>query len=272
MNKRIVWIALSAIMFISAGVLIYYFFWANGYINPPDTSPTTEFSEFTYPTLQSDEQITPSQVEYEIQKINEGRGGSEFKEVVNFEELQKTNSDIIGWMYMTSPYINQPILRNAKNDSFYLSHNAAKKYDRAGALYVEHQYNGTDFEDNCTIIYGHRMSNGAMFGNLQASMKKLKIASEPQYIVIYTPKKVKVYQICATLPHDKTHIMYYNNFSKESGYKKFIDQVYSAKGSEVQLNKDIKPKYGDKLLILSTCLRGNRSKRFLVIAKLTNEY
>ena len=271
MNKRIIWIAMSAVMFISAGVLIYYFFWANGFINPPDTSPTTEFSEFTYPSLES-EPITPEQVELEIEKINGGRSGAEFKSPVDFEQLQQSNKDIIGWIHMSSPFINQPVLRHTKNDSFYLSHNAAKKYDRAGALYVEHAYNGADFEDMCTIIYGHRMSNGAMFGNLQATMKKLNIASDPQYIVIYTPKKVKIYQICATIPHDKLHILHYNNFDKESVYKKFIDMVYSKSGSEVQLAKDIKPKYGDKLLILSTCLRADRTKRFLVIAKLTNEY
>ncbi len=265
-NKRITWIILSAVMFISAGVLIFYFLWANGFIAPPDVSPTTEYAEFTYPSLDSTEHLTPDGVIKRLDPEHKGTVDQD-KNPVNFEELQAMNPDIIGWIHMSSPFISQPILRSPTNDSYYLSHNASKKYDKAGSLFIEHKYNGTDFEDMCTIIYGHRMSNGAMFGNLQATMNKLDLSANTQYIVIYLPDNVKIYQICATIVRDKRHILYYNNFDSESSYSSFIDEVYSSRGKNVELVDDAKPEYGDKLLILSTCLRGDRTQRFLVIAK-----
>ena len=111
------------------------------------------------------------------------------------------------------------------------------------------------------------MSDGAMFGNLQASFDDIDIVNNPQYVVIYLPNETKIYHIIATIPYEIKHILYYNNFSNESAYNKFIDKVYATSGSEVQLVTDDRPEYGDKLLILSTCLRTDRTRRFLVIAK-----
>ncbi|SCW59381.1 Sortase family protein [Ruminococcaceae bacterium YRB3002] len=267
MNKRMMWGTMSAVMFISAAVLIFYFFWANGFITPPEIAPTTEYTEFTYPSLPSAEQLTPEAVEYHINKLNEDRKGQLYVNPVNFEELQASNPDIIGWLYMTKPLISQPILRSSTDDAFYLSHNAEKKYDRAGSLFVEHAYNGSTFDDNVTVIYGHRMSSGAMFGSLQSTLSGIDLSSDEQFIVIYTPDGYKIYQICATIPHDKKHLMYYNNFDSESGFNRFIKQVYNSRGSAVDLNNEARPVYGDKIIILSTCLRGDRTQRFLVIAK-----
>ena len=267
MNKRVVYGIMSAVMFISAGILMFYFFWANGYFAPPKTSPTTEYSEFTYPSL-------PSVIEVSTKETvdNSGSGNKEgdqyeYVSPVNFDELKAANPDIVGWLYMTTPYISQPILRSGSDDSYYLSHGANGDYDRNGSLFMEGRYNSADFSDPCTIIYGHRMSDGAMFGNLQASFDDIDIVNNSQYVVIYLPNETKIYHIIATIPYEIKHILYYNNFSNESVYNKFIDKVYASSGSEVQLVTDDRPEYGDKLLILSTCLRTDRTRRFLVIAK-----
>jgi hypothetical protein len=61
--------------------------------------------------------------------------------------------------------------------------------------------------------------------------------------------------------------LFYNDFSTESGYDEFFDEVFSLSGDGVNLVTDEKPKFGDKILILSTCLRTDRTKRYLVIAK-----
>lgn len=264
MNRKIVWGILSAIMFISAGVLLFYFFWANGYIDPPKNTPTETYAEFTYPSL-------PDEIIATIPTSGNGasdKTGDQYEYVspVDFAELQATNSDIIGWIYMTSPYVSQPILCS-DDDSYYLSHGATGEYDKNGSFFIESKYNDRDFSDPCTIIYGHRMSDGSMFGNLQATFADLDIKNNSQYVVIYLPNETKIYHIIATIPYDNSHILYYNNFETENGYDKFISRVYNTTGSEVQLVDEARPKFGEKILVLSTCLRTDRTKRFLVIAK-----
>ena len=264
-KKRLIYIIMSAVMFISGGVLLFYFFWANGYINPPKEAPQQSYEEFTYPSLPSE--IEPSQIITETIDPNKELKEGQIKNPVNFEELKKTNPDIIGWFYMTSPYISQPVLMRKSDDSFYLSHDATGNYAKNGSLFTEYRYNKDPFNDPVTIIYGHRQSDGAMFGNLEMTINEIDINKEPQYIVIYLPNSTKIYHIIATVCHDNLHILAYNNFSNKSEYDKFFNKVYKQSGKGVQLVEGEKPQYGDKVLILSACLRTDRTKRYLVIAK-----
>lgn len=262
MNRRAVWIVLSVIMFLSGGVLLFYFFWANGYIDPPKTAPTASYSEFTYPSLPSEITVTTTNSTDVIQPTE----STAYVSPVDFEQLKTTNPDIVAWLYMTTPYISQPILMS-EDDKFYLTHGPTAEYDRNGSLFIESEWNNPQFDDTINIIYGHRMSDGQMFGNLQASYEDVDLVTDPQYVVIYLKDSSKTYHIIATIPWDSNHILFYNDFSTESGYDEFFDEVFSLSGDGVNLIADEKPKFGDKILILSTCLRTDRTKRYLVIAK-----
>ncbi|MBP5774427.1 MAG: class B sortase [Clostridiales bacterium] len=270
-TRRLLYSVMSAVMFLSGILLMFYFLWTNGYINvPKGMIPTEEITDITYPSLPSE--IIPST------EATQGNGGNtetaetfgseqEKKNPVDFEELHKTNADIIGWIHMTDPEISQPILMHQKDDDFYLSHNFVGKYSRDGSFYIEKSYNSPGFDDPVTIIYGHRRRSGHMFGDLQNTISKKDINNEPQYVVIYLPNSTKTYHIIATIRHDSTHILHYNDFSKESVFDEFFAKAYKQTGTGVQLIGAEKPKPGDKILILSTCLVGDRTKRFLVIAK-----
>ena len=260
-------------MFVSGAVLLFYFFWANGYIAMPvsNSAANEEDVDFTYPSI-------PSKIEPSTSNQGGGSGtptettsdyepDSKYTNPVDFEQLKKSNPEIVGWLHMTAPELSQPVLMSKKDDSYYLSHGANKKYNKRGSFFIEKSYNKPDFEDPVTIIYGHRKSDGSMFGSLQRTMEKIDINKDPQYIVIYLPDSTKIFHIVATIRHDKTHVLYYNNFRKQADYDKFFDMVYKSKGSYVQLVQDEKPKFGDNVLILSTCFMGDRNTRFLVIAK-----
>lgn len=262
MNKRIVWIILSVIMFLSGGVLLFYFFWANGYIDPPKTAPTASYSEFTYPSLPSEITVTTTNSTDTVAPTEP----TAYVSPVDFDQLKATNPDIVAWLYMTTPYISQPILMS-EDDKFYLTHGPTAEYDRNGSLFIESEWNNPQFDDAINIIYGHRMSDGQMFGNLQASYEDADLIADPQYVVLYLKDSSKTYHIIATIPWDSNHILFYNDFSTESGYDEFFDEVFSLSGDGVHLIADEKPKFGDRVLILSTCLRTDRTKRYLVIAK-----
>ena len=276
-TKRLLYSVMSAVMFISGILLMFYFLWTNGYINVPrGIIPTEEITDFTYPSLPSE--IKPIETKQantetnstetgETQNSNRGKSGVQYDSPVDFAELKKTNNEIIGWLYMTDPSISQPILMHKNNDDFYLSHNVTGKYSRDGSFYIEKTYNKPDFNDPVTIIYGHRRRSGTMFGDLQNTISRKNINDDPQYVVIYLPDSTKIYHIVATIRHDNTHILYYNDFSKQSVFDEFFDKAYKQTGTAVQLVTSEKPQYGDKVLILSTCLVGDRTKRFLVIAK-----
>lgn len=268
-TKRLVYSILSAVFFISGAVLLVYYFWANGYIDMPVPVPTEDTEDFTYPSL-------PSEIKPSDSKNSEGTGegentetkpGSQYENNINFDELKKTNNEIIGWIQMVSPEVNAPLLMSNSDDSYYLSHGPNGKYNKRGSFYIEKKYNNPDFSDPVTIVYGHRKADGSMFGSLQKTLEKIDISKDPQYVVICLPNSTKIYHIIATIRHDSRHVLYYNDFSKQEDFDQFFEMVYSSKGTGVQLVEGERPNFGDKILILSTCFKADRSNRYLVIAK-----
>ncbi|MFR3321064.1 MAG: sortase domain-bontaining protein [Lachnospiraceae bacterium] len=74
------------------------------------------------------------------------------------------NSDIVGWLRIRALDISYPVVQGKDND-YYLHRTFEKTDNFAGCLFVN-SYNMGDFTDQNTIIYGHNMKNGSMFGKL----------------------------------------------------------------------------------------------------------
>lgn len=280
MNKRLIWIVLSCLMFVASIVLIVYYLWGNGYLIPAKTAPESEtYAEFTYPSIDESAiaDLTKITTTDPTESTAEPGGSTEPTETrnpaqdfvcpVDFDELTHANPDIIGWIYMSKPEISLPILRNLTDDTWYLYHDAVGRYKREGSLFVEHEYNRADFSDPMTVIYGHRMSSGSMFGTLQATLSESGYFDEDRFIVVFTQNATKVYQIFATLPSDNAHLLYYNDFHTEEVYEAFISDIFGRSGMDVHLVSKARPSYGDRILVLSSCLWGDRTKRYLVFAK-----
>jgi len=185
---------------------------------------------------------------------------------IDFETLQKENSDIYAWLEIPGSDISYPVLQNSEDDKLYLTHGADKAYDENGALFSESVYNKRDFTEPVHIIYGHRMNSGKMFGNLQL-MYTDDFEKYPE-IVIYTPEEEIKYEVFAAVAFSNRHILYYYDCFKESiMMDEFIKDIYAVRNIGSYVDKEVEIKDTDQLLVLSTCLRGDRTSRYLVIAK-----
>ena len=149
---------------------------------------------------------------------------------VNFDEL-KTNHEIIGWIYMTTPYISQPVLMHKKDDDYYLSRMLQASTDRDGSFYIQRNYNNPDFDDPVTIIYGHRRRRFHVRKSSEHLKKDIDINADPQYVVIYLPNSTKIYHIIATIRHDSTHICIIMTLVEKSVFDEFFDKVYKQTGT-----------------------------------------
>ena len=65
---------------------------------------------------------------------------------------------------------------------------------------------------------------------------------------------------CAIVPGQRY------DFSKEYWFNNFLKGVFDTREFGAQFNREISPEYGDRVLILSTCLNEDSTKRFLVLA------
>lgn len=199
----------------------------------------------------------------------------------DFRALQVQNPDIYAWLYIPGTDINYPVCQST-NDVYYLTHNTQGGLDANGALYTESKYNTRTFQDLVTVIYGHNMRSGKMFGNLEETFRQG--FSGRSEAIVYLPAggntgagsaaapqvREQHYELFAALPVGSSHLLYGRNFNKKSVYQTFIDEIIHARSFDsTVIRSDVPVTIDDKLLILSTCRGGGKTnERYIVVGKL----
>lgn len=179
---------------------------------------------------------------------------------VDFNRLTEINPDIIGWIYVEAiPEISYPIVKGEDNE-YYLHRTYEKKENFAGSIFIDYE-NTSDFTDCNTIIYGHNMKNGSMFGKLK-NFKKKETSDSSRSIWILTPTKdfrYEVFSAYTTPVGSDTYILI-----KGPG-EELLAYAEGMKGkSEVDFGEFVFKKT-DKVITLSTCT-GNDATRFVLQA------
>ena len=93
---------------------------------------------------------------------------------IDFDELKNINGDLVGWLYYAPLEISYPIVRGNDNE-YYTQYTFEQEKNSSGAIFMDF-LNRTDLTDCNTIIYGHNMRNGTMFGSLK------KLLSDESYV------------------------------------------------------------------------------------------
>lgn len=192
---------------------------------------------------------------------------SPYKSPIDFPALWEMNPDIYAWLQIPGTDVSYPLLQRAEDDSFYLDHNSQGEADKNGSLYTEGRYNATDFSAPVTVVYGHHMRSGAMFGRLQADYSSMEGLEAYGEIVVYLPEEELHFQVFAGVPFSNTHLLYHYDFSDQGIYQAFLDHIRTFRAIDAHVKEDLAPVPGDQMLVLSTCLQGNNKRRYLVLAK-----
>lgn len=177
------------------------------------------------------------------------------------DKLRKRNKDVIGYLEIPDTTICYPVMQTKDNPDFYLNHDIDKNYSFYGTPYLS-AYCDLEKSDNL-IIYGHNINGGKMFGAL------IQLRDENFYKkhknILFTTKDKKKYKIFSVISVNKNDFPYWKFVmaQDESDYDTFINKAKQYSIYDI----DITPKYGEKILTLSTCdnSRGD-DYRFVVFA------
>lgn len=180
---------------------------------------------------------------------------------VDFDKLERVNPDIYAWIKVPGTVIDYPVLQSPTEKSYYLTHNVDKKESRYGAIYTQY-FNEKDFSDYNTVIYGHNMLNGTMFGTLKRFRDK-KFFEKNQYIEIYTKGRILKYRIYAAYVFDDRHILMSFDFDDPEYRQLYLDTIHEFKSVSSFFREDMKVTTDDKLVTLSTCTSKD-DERYLV--------
>ncbi|WP_078379015.1 class B sortase [Sutcliffiella halmapala] len=182
----------------------------------------------------------------------------------SFQPLLAINEDIVAWITIDDTRIDYPILQAEDND-YYLTLNYLHEQSRAGSIFMDFR-NDILNRDRHTILYGHRMKDGTMFGNLRKYLTQDFYEEHPtfSYDTLYKSYEVEIFSVYVT-----TTDFYYieTEFEHDNDYANFIKelQARSVFDSPVSVSAE------DQIITLSTCdYQIDRNKgRLVVHGKLT---
>lgn len=254
-------------------ILIAGFFGAIGIINlvfkliTPEVDPNVSVQTervTTTTTIAETPYTAPAKVNNAIPTYSNNSSDK----VVDFDALQAENPDIYAWIYIKGTYINYPVVQSETDDSFYMDHNSNGDPSSTGAIFSEKEFNTTDFSDPVTVLYGHHVISGSLFGNLQKDFTNDKIWENDPVIEIYLPDRMLQYRVFAALPYDNSHIIANYDFNDDTVYENYFRMVFEQRSIETRLDPENAPVPGDKVLVLSSCVIGDNDTRYLVMGKL----
>lgn len=205
-------------------------------------------------------------------------------DVETFEELQKKNPDVIGWITIYGTNIDYPILHSKEDNDFYLSHNALKEPEGSGSIFMDYR-NHRDFSDFNTILHGHHMAHQKMFGDLDRFVDE-DYFQKHEFGNLYFGERDHSIQIIATIMtdgYDKN--IYQTGKETEAERIQFINYIYSKASlirgvdlsdkSREQRERDLLKQGAtsplspnNTIITLSTCNMAETNGRYIVIAKL----
>ncbi len=184
---------------------------------------------------------------------------------LEIEEIQETsNEDIYAWIYVPGTMINYPIVQHPNDDTYYLNRNLDGSVGYPGCIYSE-SYNQKDFSDAHTVLYGHNMKNGTMFGSLHQYEDSEFFEQQP-FFYIYTEDDIFVYQIFRAYRYTDEHLLLNYTTQVEVGFEEYLNSMREYKTLIDNVNEDLMADLTakDKICTLSTCIKNQDDFRYLV--------
>ena len=183
-------------------------------------------------------------------------------------DLYQQNGDFVGILEVVGTDINYPVMQTPNDPEYYLRRDFYGADSTAGTLFVDYRCDIVNPTTN-TIIYGHNMRSGTMFGGLKRYLDYDYYQSH-KTIIFKTLYEEQEYEIVGV---GLSAVGYDDDDSS-----KYYDFINAVTGSELQeflnniqslsvFDETIDISSTDKILTLSTCNSYTEDGRMFVVAK-----
>lgn len=159
---------------------------------------------------------------------------------ISFEDVPNA----IAWLEIPNTSINYPIMQG-KDNLEYLNKDCFGKYSLSGSIFLDFK-NNKDFSDDYNLIYGHHMSGGRMFGELD---NFLDTSFLEEHKVGYLLTRDRIYRV---------------NFTGCFETSAYDNEVFS-----LDIDNSGRKFYGGKKMIsLTTCKTATDTNRTVLVGEL----
>lgn len=158
--------------------------------------------------------------------------------------------DMVAWLTIDGTEIDYPVMQGTDNTK-YLNTDPFGKYSLGGSIFLDSR-NSSDFSDDYSLIYGHHMEFGRMFGALDHFLDTEYLKNHSTGTLEVGRNAEKTYQLkifAAVRASAKDKAV----FEFEGDLRKFIEK-----------NTRVSVDTAKKIFALSTCTEGDSVSRIVV--------
>lgn len=179
----------------------------------------------------------------------------------SLKSLQKINKDVVGWITIDGTQIDYPIVIGETNEE-YLSKDVYGNYSLAGSIFLDYR-NSRKLDDIYSVIFGHHMNGGIMFGSVQKFINR-DYFEKNKTGTLYTEKGVFDLQVIAYVATDAYDFTFYDiNKDNLEQQNKIVEHI---KRKAINYRQVGLTKY-DTIICLSTCSTATTNGRDLLLVK-----
>ncbi|MDE6292294.1 MAG: class B sortase, partial [Bacilli bacterium] len=141
-----------------------------------------------------------------------------------FQKFLKKNDDTVGWLEVNNTRIKYPVVQSDTN-SYYLNHDFNKRKNSLGWIFMDYRNNPVELDKN-TIIYGHNVKTGIMFGAIKTMMNSSWYKKPGNQLITFnTPVKNMKWKIFSIYQIKTTEDYLKNEFETDAEFSKFIKMI-----------------------------------------------
>lgn len=188
---------------------------------------------------------------------------------LRYAKLYAQNPDFVGYLKAEGSELDTPIVQG-EDDNEYVEKNFYGESTKYACPFVTYTNKIRELDGN-TVIYGHRMRDGSIFGTLDQyrTLEGYKKAPVISFDTLYNNYSFKIIAAMITNidPKDDNGYVftyYWTNLNNDLSRTSYLNQL--SQRSIYDTGVDVLPT--DKLLTLSTCCKDFENARFVIVARL----
>lgn len=174
-------------------------------------------------------------------------------------DLIKINEDVVAWVTIDDTNIDHPVVQGEDNME-YVNKDVYKNFALSGSIFLDYR-NNKEFKDPYSLLYGHHMDQGGMFGDVVLFEKKdyfdkhktgtLFLPKETYRIEIFMVSKIDAYDSVIFNP---------SSIASMDNRQALIEHARKTKLHERDINIG-----NDRIIALSTCEKATTNGRTVVL-------
>lgn len=177
-----------------------------------------------------------------------------------FAALRQINPEVRGWLTMADTGIDYPVLQG-KNNQSYISRDVFGNFSLAGSIFLDSR-DMPDFSNFYSLLYGHHMADGNMFGDLDKYREEAFFSANAGGVLILPERSWQLEAVAVLVVNASEKWIFDPEYvgAHPDGWREFVrDNARLLKEESME---------GDRYLALTTCAGDFTDARTVVLARM----